>query len=487
METVYQHSQPTIITYTANRTFQKFHPSDAMVRAVMGPRGSGKSTGCCWEIMRRAAKQKKAPDGKRYFRAVVVRNTYPELRDTTLKTWLYLFKEDIFGRFNHHDMAHRIKYGDLDMEILFRALDTPDDIKKLLSLEVTMAWVNEARQIYSRSIISGLRDTIGRYPPMKDGGPTWSGLILDTNPPDTDHWWYKIFEEEKPEGWMMWRQPGGLVEREDKFFANPEADNLENLKGGSEYYIQNSLGASKDHIRVYYCGQYGFVQDGRPVYPEYFDNLHCPTEELKPVPGLPIYVGLDFGLTPAALFSQRMANGSWIWFDELVTDDMGIEAFSKLLKPKLALLKDFKLNIFGDPAGNTRTQTDEKTCYQILEGQGIQANQAPSNVFTLRREAVASALKRLIDGKPGLLISPKCKVARKAMAGGYCFRRLQVSGQERFHDEPSKNHYSHVAEAGQYAMLGAGEGEVIINFERPKMLQGYTNKSRQYGRDSWML
>ena len=453
----------------------------------MGPRGSGKSTGMCWELMRRANEQKPSPDGIRYSRAVIVRNTYPELRDTTLKTWLHLFKEDIFGKFNHHDMAHRIRVNDLNFEVMFRALDTPDDIKKLLSLEVTFAWVNEARQIYSRSIISGLRDTLDRYPPMKEGGPTWSGLLLDTNPPDTDHWWYKIAEEERPEGWQFWRQPGGLIERDGKFISNPDADNLEHLSGGSGYYLEKAKGASLDHIRVYYCGQYGFVQEGKPVYPEYYDHLHCTQEDIVPVKGIPVYVGLDFGLTPAALFSQRMPNGRWVWFDELVSEDMGVERFGIILKPMLARLYDHKIYIFGDPAGNTRTQTDEKTCYQILAGQGIDAEPAPSNVFTLRREVVASALKRLIDGKPGLMVSPKCRLARKAMAGGYCFRRMQISYGDRYADEPNKNHYSHVAEAGQYAMLGAGEGEVLMNYERPNLLASFGRKVGQHGQDGWML
>lgn len=453
----------------------------------MGPRASGKSHGMCWEIFYRSLRQRKSPNGKRYFRAVVVRNTYPELRDTTLKTWLHLFKEEYFGRFNHHDMAHRIKYGDVDLEVLFRALDTPDDIKKLLSLEVTMAWVNEARQIYSRGIISSLRDTIGRYPPMVDGGPSWSGLIMDTNPPDTDHWWYKVFEEERPDGWVLWKQPPGLIEKDDKFYANPDAENLENLKGGSNYYLEGAKGASVDHIRVYYCANYGFVQDGKPVYPEFFDGLHVSQEVLEPVKGLPVYIGIDFGLNPAAIFCQRQVNGGWTWFDELVTDGMGIENFSKLLRPKLNMLTNHKIYIYGDPAGNTRSQNDEKTCYQILEANGIIASPAPSNVFTLRREAVASALKRLIDGKPGLIISPKCQVVRKAMSGGYCFRRLNVSGAERFSDEPNKNQYSHVAEAGQYAMLGAGEGEVITAWETPKLLKNYTGAAARYGENSWML
>ncbi len=53
------------IVYDASRTLTAFHRSDAFVRGVRGPVGSGKSTGMSWEIMRRAREQKPAPDGKR--------------------------------------------------------------------------------------------------------------------------------------------------------------------------------------------------------------------------------------------------------------------------------------------------------------------------------------------------------------------------------------------------------------------------------------
>lgn len=56
---------------------------------------------------------------------------------------------------------------------------------------------------------------------------------------------------------------------------------------------------------------------------------------------------------------------------------------------------------------------------------------------------------------------------RKAMGGGYSYKRIQVTGDERFHDKPDKNQYSHVAEAAQYLMLGAGEGRAILKHHRP--------------------
>ena len=477
------------IRYEAVPTIGKFMLSDSLVRGVMGPRGSGKSSGMSMEIMKRSLQQKPF-NGIRKTRWAVIRNTYRELKDTTLKTWLEWFPENEFGDFNRSEMIHRIKFQDVETEILFRALDKPGDIKKLLSLELTGAWVNEAKEI-PRSLINGLLDTLPRYPAKKDGGASWYGVIMDTNPPDTDHWWYKLSEQVKPEGWEFWRQPGGIIEEDGKFFPNPEAENIENLSDGYDYYLKKVSGAARDHILVYYCGQYGFVREGKPVYPEYYDNIHCPGEEYKPTPGIKIFGGIDFGLTPAFLFTQRQVNGRWIWFDELVTEietgDMGIQRFSELLKPKLNEYADWEIEIYGDPAGSYRVQTDESTCYQILAANQIKATPTASNDFTLRREAVATSLRRLIDGKPGLMISPKCKMARLAMAGNYHFKRIEVSGEERYHDEPNKNKYSHVAEAGQYAMLGGGEGNIIMKYAPPNLLKTFRHDYSQSKEHGWML
>lgn len=456
------------ISYKAVPTLARFHLSNALVRGVMGPRGSSKSTGMSVELFRRANQQKPF-HGVRKSRWAIIRNTYRELKDTTVKTWLKWFPEDIYGDFNYGNMVQHIKDEDLDAEFIFRALDRPGDIKKVLSLELTGAWINEAREV-PLGIINGIMDAIGRYPSKDEGGATWRGLIMDTNPPSNRHWWYRIAEKERPENWEFFRQPGGLIEVDGKFIPNPKAENIENLSEGYGYYTSKVGGAALDHIRVYYCAEYGFVKEGKPVYPEYYDSVHCPGEMFKPVQGLPIFVGLDFGLTPAALFAQRLVNGRWIWFDEIVTEDMGIQRFTELLGPRLNEYQGWQIQIFGDPAGNTRVQTDEKTCYQILEANKIKATPTTTNNFTIRRESVATSLRRMIDGRPGLMLSPKCAVAREAMMGGYQFRKLQVvSEEDKFQEEPDKNFYSHIAEAGQYAMLGAGEGEVITQSPLPKL------------------
>jgi hypothetical protein len=419
----------------------------------------------CWEIWSKAQLQEPDEEGVRRTRWAVVRNTYRELRDTTLKTWLDWFREDWVGDFRYGDMTHHIKTNNpdgtrTDMEIMFRALDRPADAKKVLSLELTGAWVNEAREV-PKSIIDALADRTGRYPPKNIVAPTWRGLFMDTNAPDSDHWWFKLAEEERPEGWEFFRQPPGLIEVDGKWQTNPEAENLDNIE--TDYYVTRCSGKTRDYIKVYYCNEYGFVQDGKPIYPEYTDHVHCAAEELEPIKGLTIYVGIDFGLTPAAVFGQRTISGQWRWIDELVTEDMGTVRFAELLNPMVRhKYRGFEFEFYGDPAGDSRAQTDETTPFQILHGRGILAYPAPSNDPVIRREAVALPLMRLIDGQPGLIISPRCVITRKGMAGGYAYRRLQIAGQERFHDKPDKNRFSHPCEAAQYMMLGAGEGQAVL-------------------------
>ena len=486
------------IDYKAHPTLRRFHRSKAFHRAIMGPRGSGKSTGMCCEAFRLGAIQEPGPDGIRRTRGCVIRNTYRELEDTTMATWLTWFPEDYFGEFNRASMKHNIKYKDMEMEVLFRALDRPADVRKVLSLELSWAWVNEAREV-PFGVIQGLDDAVGRYPSVSQGGCTRPAIMLDTNPPDDTHWWYEMSETGMfdglpldPKAWMFWKQPGGLIEREGKFEANPLAENLQWLIGGSDWYLSRVSGKRKSHIRVYYCNQYGFVLEGRPVHEEYVDAVHCADEELKPTPGRVITIGIDFGLTPAATFGQRQIDGRWIVFDELTSDRLGILRFADLLLPKIrGEYKDFKFEIYGDPAGSEQAQTDERSPFDILNAKDIPAIPAyQNNDPVIRRESLYAPLTRMIDGKPGFILSPKCRMLRNALKGGYHYAKLGRSGaDEKYHEKPDKNRYSHIAEACEYMMLGAGEGKTLIVGPKPKVDTSEFRLRRSiesYGDQGWM-
>jgi hypothetical protein len=431
----------------------------------MGPVRSGKSVMMCTELFRRSCEQAPGPDKLRHTRWAIIRNVYQELRDTTLKTWMDWYGHQRLGAMNHQSMTYHMSFRDVRSEIMFRALDRPDDIRKLLSLELTAGWINEAKTV-PRAIINTLTDRVGQYPPKRDGGCSWYGVVMDTNPPDEDHWWYKLAETERPQGWAFFRQPGGLLERDGHFVTNPDAENTGNLSEGAGYYLRRMPGKSKEYIRVYYCGQYGFVVEGLPVHPDYADAVHCAVEILPPVPRVTIIVGLDFGLTPAAAFVQKLLFGRYRVVDELVATNMGAKRFARELRAHIQEhYRGFKFRFVGDPSGDNRAQTDEQTVFQVLRSEGFDAEPAFTNDPTIRREALAEPLRRMQDGRPCVELSPRCSMLRKGLAGGFCYRRKNIAGSEIYHTEPDKNIYSHVVEALEYAFVASGEGYKVIDME----------------------
>src|SRR5210317_591462 len=459
---------------------KSFMKDETFFRGIRGPVGSGKSVGCCVEVFRRALEQKKGADGLRKSRWAIIRNTNPQLRTTTIKTWLDWFPESNWGKFTWSvPYTHHIKKGDIDLEVIFLALDRPEDVKKLLSLELTGIWINEAREI-PKSIIDACTMRVGRYPSMRDGGPTWTGVIADTNAPEEDHWWPimagevpvpdHISSEEsrmlvKPDNWKFYTQPSAMLEEKDeeglvqKYNPNPLAENKKNMM--PSYYPNLIQGKTKSWIDVYVMNRLGHIQDGKPVYNMFRADVHVAKEEIPVADGMPLYIGLDFGLTPAAVFGQKV-RGRWLILQEIVAFDMGIVRFAELLRAEIATrYANCDVNIFGDPAGDFRAQTDESTPFQILRGAGLQARPTNSNDVALRIESVSSVLNRMVDGLSGILIDFRCKELVKGFEGGYQYRRLQVSG-ERYEDKPLKDRFSHIHDALQYLMLGSGEGRQVM-------------------------
>ena len=443
----------TINYVPAGPTVERFHQSEAFVRGLMGPVGSSKSTACCVEMFMRACEQ--PPDGKtRRTRWAVLRNTYPELKSTTIKTWQEWFPFCQMKWDSPISSRIAVTLPDktwLEMEVYFLALERPEDVGKLKSLELTGAWMNEAGEM-AKGVFDMLTQRVGRYPSKKRGGPKWSGVLMDTNPPDDDSWYYKLAEKDTPKGWDFFKQPGGLKEVNGEFVVNPEAENVENLPNGHEYYLRQLGGKSKDWIRVFLCGSYGAIISGKPVYPEYNDDIHC--KAVKPYPKVPLILGFDFGLTPACSICQLSPRGQFVVLDELVALDMGIRQFTRdIVIPHLSMnYAGMTFQGVGDPSGMSRKDTDEKTCFMELAELGIPCVPASSNNFTARREAVAKYLTKMIDGQPGFLIDPKADMNRRGHRGRYQFNRVQVSG-ERFRDVPDKNDASHPCEATQYAAL----------------------------------
>lgn len=465
-------AEDQIFRYVASKTGAQFHRSQAFFRGLMGPIGSGKSVTCVEELKYNALSvQEPDKNGVRRSRWACVRNTYPELKATTVQTFLQWWAPEHVSIRWDAPITATVDIWLPDgtrvlAEFLFLALDKPKDVKKLLSLELTGIWFNEAREIPKAVIDAGL-GRIGRYPALKDGGPTRAFAIADTNPPDDDHWWYRHFEEDCPHNWALFKQPPALLEVSGEYIPNPEAENIKHLPGGYAYYLNQVGGKTKEWIKVYILGKYGTVEDGKPVYPQYRDDLHCAKKQVPPHSTSGLILGWDFGLTPACIICQVTPRGQFRVLSELVAENMGITAFAReVVKPFLATrYPDHKVvGSYADPAGTGRAQTDERTCIDILNAtdektgaviMGFITQSAPSNNPIERIEAVNRFLTKLIDGDPAFVLSPDCKILRKGFNGGYKYERVQVAGDERYKEQPAKNRFSHPHDALQYAALGA--------------------------------
>lgn len=432
--------------YASIPTIRNFSRSPARIRGLMGPFGSGKSSGCVLDLVRNAHGQVPGRGGVRRTRFAVVRNTYQQLRDTTIKTVHHWLPAPTFGHYTKHEHNYFVTgFPGIEIEIMFRALDRPDHVGNLLSLELTAAWVNEAREV-PWAIIEALDGRVNRFPPQDEGGATRPGIIMDTNPPDTDSDWYRVFEEQttidgaliEPGYYEIFKQPSGL---------SAEAENLPNLPRG--YYEDLQRGKGRDYIDVYIHGKYGYVKEHKAVYDEYNDAVHC-TQDANATKGIVVHRGIDFGLTPACTFSQLLPSGHWVIFDELVATDMGIEKFSEqVLRHCGQHLPGYTFADEADPAGLTRSQTDEKTCYEILEAKGFKP-QPGAQDLTKRLESVRKPLNTMIQGKPQLRLHPRCKMLRKGFLGKYFYRRVHSGVSEKFSNEPEKNQYSHPHDGLQY-------------------------------------
>lgn len=431
-------------------------------------------------------------DNIRRTRAVIVRNTASQLADTTLKSWDYWFKDGVFGKWKATEKTFILRFGDVECEVLFRPLDTPDDISRVLSLEITFAIIDEFVQI-PQEIVEGLSGRCGRYPPnpaldaddededamdrtdghsgiRKGSFATNWGVWGASNVGTEDSWWYTYLhpqvedpDAKLPDNVFLVEQPSGL---------DPLAENLDNLPGGRNYYLDLAVGKSKEWVDRFIHCIWGFSLHGKPVLSCFNPTLHVSRNRLKANPHLPLCIGYDPGMNGAFIIAQNDLHDRALILGEVITSNMGAErAIRERLLPYLRLhFPQFAIRdmvMVPDPAANNRAQSDEQTVVQVVRKyfrcKFDTDNRLPSRIgavehFALRRTDVGEAL--LIDGS-------MCPMLVRAFSGGWMYK---VDSKGRQDPEPDKrNPFSHPADSACY---------VLRYFQRQQDKQLRTAKAR---------
>lgn len=430
---------------------REYTPGELFFNWILGPVGSGKTTGIFFKLIYMAALQAPSPrDGIRRSRAVVVRNTMPQLRDTTLTSWNYWFKDGQAGSWRASESKFVLKYDDVECEVLFRPLDTADDVARVLSLEVTFAIIDEFVQI-DKTIIEALSARCGRYPPQIDGGATNWGMWGSSNPGNEDSWWYDKLEEpdNRPSNWTYFKQPSGF----SRF-----AENLDNLPGRAAYYTSLADGKSDHWVKQFIEVEWGYSLDGTPVLKTFQPLIHVNKRPVLFNPHLPLVAGYDPGLGGSALiFGQMDLNGRLLVTSELVQEGYGTDRLCKeRLTPHLRMkypeLREFI--IAPDPAANGRKDSDEKSSVDTLKKNKFVVkfpNGDMNNRLEPRIQAIENFTTRITPAGPALVIDPSCKVLIRALTTGWRYRAKragQDAGEVAL--EPDKNRYSHPADGFGY-------------------------------------
>lgn len=443
-----------LVNFKTPPTVGEFMLDTSFVRLIMGPVGSGKSAGCFMELLRRAYLQQPDNQGIRRTRFAIVRNTLQQLRQTCLadiQLWL-----SSIAHFKVTDQTVQIRLDmkdgtKVESDWMLIPLDTKADQQRLLSLNLTGAWVSEFREI-PLDIIDALSGRLGRYPSKAIAKPSWYGIIAESNPPDEDSEWYTKLEIELPPNWKFFKQPGGLDEH---------AENVENLP--DNYYQNLAANNNPDWVDIHVHAQYGKSLSGQAVFRATFNQaVHVTYESIAAVPGIPIMVGQDFGRTPASLLGQIDNRGRLVILREAATgseDKMGIEKFGKeVLRPLLYThFTNFEAFLIGDPSGRVKTQVREESPFDMLHRLGFMVYPAQTNDIEPRLRAV----EQLFLARDGILIDGgNCPLLVQTLKFHYRYKRKQTGTLD---EAPEKNHpWSDLADCLQYMALAAS-GNYIGN------------------------
>lgn len=469
------------IQYDAPPTVAAFMKSAAFGRMIAGPVGSGKTTGCIFEIFRKCLEQTPATDGYRYTRFAIVRQTLRQLIDTVLKdimSWL-----SGVARFKVQDKIIIIEFADVRSEWLLLPLEDSEDQRRLLSMQLTGAWMSECIEM-DVNLVAGIAGRCGRYPSGARGTPSWFGVIADTNMPSEGSDWHKFMDIEQQPDWEIFIQPGGLEEyAENLAWLTQTADTVKldvedphRLAQGRLYYERLSRNNNPDWVKRYVHAQFGNDPSGTAVFRESFRSSFHVADGLIPNRFAPLIIGQDFGRDPCSAITQMDARGRLLVLEEVIATDIGLQGHLEanlrpvLMKPQYIGLP---ILIVGDPSGVHKSTLYEESEFDLLRRMGYKALPAPTNDLDPRLRAVEAWLLKQHDGKGAILLDRQmCPTIIRGLAGGYRYAKTRNGTRKPL---PDKNAYSHPLDALQYACL-VGHGQ--MNAAIGRVLQGRSRRER---------
>ncbi|MDR1190310.1 MAG: phage terminase large subunit [Verrucomicrobiales bacterium] len=338
--------------------------------------------------------------------------------------------------------------------VLFRGLNHPQIAgNKLRSFECSMIIFVEADQLTRDNFDMALmclrlKDAHGREHPDYCA-------IVDTNPPDPDHWIAKLEQATADGEFPKYR-----------FWHIPMTDNAHNLPAN---YVANAIATYQHNPAMYRRmieGEYEYVYNGSPVYWGFRVGEHA--AEALPWPrGAYLVVGWDFGTNNANVFSAYFASDETeYWWDllELTASGSDTETQCRAVLAQLdgyfAFCQDRNVCAgvlhFCDPAGaaNKSTGSDLK----VLKSYGLHPGYRTAERGLATTLAIGNRLLEMRDQRG----APVYRVARAGcptLVAGLCGKyRYPEKGEPGYGNGqplkgPAGDDIDHVMDAWRYAKI----------------------------------
>jgi len=442
--------------------------SAAPIAVITGPQGSGKTVASVKKALVEAQRIRPGADGVRRYKLGVWRQKYDNLWKATIPSWWKILPKHLgvwtgaSPRAARHVIRFRDRWGDIELTADFQAFGDIADPEDLKGLEFTDVWLNELDTL-PEELFTWLKGRIGRDPPPEITG-RHGRVIGDMNAPDVLNWTYRDVYERVADGLVHFRQPGGM---------HPDAENLaayatpEDPSGRGYYEQQKKLNAANPWwIRRMVDAIPGVSRATDLVYPAFDEGTMLAPLPIVPEQALPVLVGVDGGLTPAAVYGQEMPNGQLRIIAEIALERGGMEELAAaMLALEARRFRGCEFRTVCDPAMKAGEDSDidgareQRVSHgsdrqRLAKALARKVDLAVSQEPTRRWDAVRVKIGlNLGPGKPGYWLDPSCKGLLRGKLQTYQFRKLRGTNDL---SSVTPTFDTHVADAEQYLALECG-------------------------------
>jgi len=361
-------------------------------------------------------------------RWLIGRKDFQDLRLSVMETFFESVPSSMIVERNSQEHRYVVRGEDGESTIFFRELK---DVAGLGSQEFGLITVHEAHEISEQSY---------RTIKMRATQPgRTSMIILEGNPPLQSHWLNKLQDPDSTD-----------YDPDLEVMILPTHENAHNL---APAYVASLERMPPLWRKRYLLGECGMLPDGTPVYPTCVESVHVRPTRI--IPDRPIIRGWDFGLRRAAcIWGQRADNGQILWHREWLAIETPEEEFiDGVMARTVDWFGEVVCMDYGDVASRQRDPHGVSTLTR-LEQKGIQL-QTKMITFAERIPMINHQFSQMLNGKPKVVIDPRCSVLVEGLLGGYHYPSLKEgSAFTMTKDLPYKDGwYDHMVDAFSYAMV----------------------------------